>query len=137
MKKHKTLFDRIADRIGRKHRRVFLREDFADLGSYDQTGRVLRELVRAGRLVKIGYGLYAKAKPSALTGEIVPVAALPELAKEALNRLGIEIEPSRLEKDYNAGKTAQVPTGRLIAVKGRIRRKIVYAEVSISFETAA
>jgi hypothetical protein len=28
--------------------------------------------------------------------------------------------------DYNAGNTAQVRTGRVIMVKGRVNRKIVY-----------
>lgn len=136
MNKYGTLSYKVAARIGRKTQSVFLREDFADLGGYDQVGRILREFARAGRLVKIGYGLYAKAKTSALTGEIVPVAPLPELAKEALERLGVEVEASRLEKDYNAGKTTQVPTGRLLAVKGRVSRKIAYAGASISYEPA-
>ena len=136
MSRYGTLSYKVAARIGRKTQAVFLREDFADLGGYDQVGRILREFARAGRLVKIGYGLYAKAKTSALTGEIVPVAPLPELAKEALERLGVEVEASRLEKDYNAGKTTQVPTGRLLAVKGRVSRKIAYAGASISYEPA-
>ena len=136
MSKYKTLSYKVAARIGRKKQAVFLREDFADLGGYDQVGRILREFARAGKLVKIGYGLYAKARTSALTGEIVPVAPLPDLAKEALVRLGVGIAPSALEKDYNAGRTTQVPTGRLIAVKGRVSRKITYAGATISYEPA-
>jgi len=136
MSKYRTLSYKVAARIGRKKTAVFLREDFADLGGYDQVGRILRELARAGKLVKIGYGLYAKTKISALTGEIVPVVPLPVLAKEALERLGVASAPSRLEKDYNAGKTTQVPTGRLIAVKGRISRKIAYAGATIHYEPA-
>jgi hypothetical protein len=31
---------------------VFLRADFEDLGGYDQVGRVLRKIVREGRLVR-------------------------------------------------------------------------------------
>ena len=137
MSKYGTLSYKIAARIGRKKGQIFfLREDFADLGGYDQVGRALRGFARAGKLVKIGYGLYAKAKASALTGEIVPVAPLPDLAKEALARLGVNISPSELEQDYNAGKTTQVPTGRLIAVQGRISRKIAYAGASIGYEPA-
>ena len=107
MSKYETLSYKVAARMGRKKQAVFLREDFADLGGYDQVGRILREFALAGKLVKIGYGLYAKAKTSALTGEIVPVAPLPDLAKEALVRLGVDIAPSALEKDYNAGRTTQ------------------------------
>lgn len=137
MNKYGTLKYKISSRIARKKTIVFLREDFADLGGYDQVGRILRELARAGKIIKIGYGLYAKAKKSFITGEIIPVAPLPTLAKAALERLGVEVAPSTWERDYNAGKTTQVPTGRLIAVKGRVNRKIGYGGVYVSYEPAA
>ncbi|MEW6737361.1 MAG: DUF6088 family protein [Acidobacteriota bacterium] len=136
MSKYGALTYKITSRIARKNCVVFVREDFEDLGGYDQVGRVLRELVRAGKIVKIGYGLYAKARKSTLTGKTVPVAPLPALAKEALERLGVKIAPSSLEKEYNTGKTTQVPTGRLIAVKGRVSRKIGYGGAYVSYERA-
>lgn len=136
MNKYETLYYKISARIVRKNSAVFVRKDFKDLGGYDQIGRILRMLAGAGKIIKIGYGLYAKAKKSSLTGEIIPVAPLPSLAKEALERLGVEIAPSRLEKAYNAGLTTQVPTGRLIAVKGRISRKIGYDGTYVSYEPA-
>lgn len=136
MKKYPTLSDQMATRIRRKKALVFLRADFADLGSYEQVGRVLRAFVSQGKLIKIGYGLYAKAKPSALTGEIVPIAPLPTLAIAALARLGIKTAPSRLETAYQAGQTRQVPTGRLIAVQRRVRRKIGWGGACIYFEPA-
>lgn len=136
MNRYGTLAYKIAARIRRKNALVFVREDFADLGGYDQVGRILRELGRRGELIKIGYGLYAKAKKSPLTGQVVPVAPLPTLAQEALARLGVETAPSRLEQEYNAGRTTQVPTGRLIAVKGRVSRKIGYGGAYVHFEPA-
>lgn len=137
MDRYGTLTYKVSARIARKNGViVFVREDFADIGGYDQIGRVLRELARAGKLIKIGYGLYAKAKKSSITGEVIPVAPLPTLAKAALERLGIEIASSNLERDYNAGKTTQVPTGRLIAVKGRVNRKIGYGGAYVSYEPA-
>ena len=54
-----TLEARLLKRIDRKRGDVFLRADFGDLGGYDQVGRALRQLVREGRLVRIGQGLYA------------------------------------------------------------------------------
>ncbi|MEI6757935.1 MAG: hypothetical protein FDX18_11485 [Chlorobium sp.] len=134
MSRYGTLEYRIVARIARKRCAVFVRDDFKDLGDYDQIGRALRNITKEGRLVRLGYGLYAKAKKSSLTGEIVPVAPLPVLAKEALGRLGIQTAPSRLEKEYNEGKTTQVPTGRLIGVKGRINRKIGYGGAYVSYE---
>ena len=57
-----SLQDRLEKRIARKRGDVFLRADFDDLGGYDQVGRALRGLVRKGRLMKIGQGLYARAR---------------------------------------------------------------------------
>jgi hypothetical protein len=136
MSKYNGLAYKISARIAKKANFVFLREDFEDLAGYDQVGRILKGLVQKGKLIRIGYGLYAKAKLSTLTGKIVPVAPLPTLAKQALERLGLETAPSRLEKEYNAGKTTQVPTGRLIAVKGRVCRKIGYGGAYVSYEQA-
>lgn len=136
-KRLKTLENRIAYRMVRSKLNVFVREDFEGLAGYDQVGRALRQLAREGKILKIGYGLYAKARPSSLTGELVPVLPLPALAKEAIARLGLETYPSRLEQEYNAGRTTQVPTGRLIAVKGRISRRIGYNGAYVSYERAS
>ena len=136
MSKYETPNYKVSARIARKKNAVFLREDFEDLGGYDQIGRILRDLTRAGKLIKIGYGLYAKAKISLLTGAVVPVVPLPSLAKEALDRLGFETFPSLYEREYNAGRSTQVPTGRRIAVKGRISRKIGYNGAYVSYEAA-
>ena len=136
MKKYGTLEYRVFARVTRKSSSVFVREDFKDLGGYDQVGRVLRGLENDGLLVRIGYGLYAKAKKSALNGQTIPVAPLPTLALEALTRLGVKIAPSKLETEYNAGQTTQVPTGRQIAVKARISRKIGFGGAYVSYEPA-
>lgn len=137
MRKRRNLEDKIELRISLKKYDVFLREDFTDLGGYDQVGRAIRNLMRKNILVKIGYGLYAKTKISPLDGEIVPAKSLPELAKEALQRLQVDYFPSTLERDYNAGRTTQVPTGRLIAVNGRISRKIGYNGANVFYERRA
>ena len=130
-----TLETWLLKRIERKRGDVFLRSDFADLGGYDQIGRVLRGLVRQGRLIKIGFGLYARAVQSPFSDAPVPPRGLSTLT-EALKRLDIETAPSRLEQDYNAGRTTQVPTGRVVAVRRRVRRKLGYNGFFLSFERA-
>ena len=55
-----------------------------------------------------------------------PAKPLPTLAVEALARLNVETEPSSFARAYNEGTTTQVPTGRAIAVKGRVSRRIGY-----------
>jgi hypothetical protein len=129
-----TLEGKIAVRIARKQSSVLLREDFDDLGGYDQVGRALLALTKKGKLVKIGYGLYAKTRVSSLTGKTVPVEPLPVLARNALNRLGVAALPSQAETDYRQGRSTQVPTGRLIGVNKRISRKIGYNNIAVNYE---
>lgn len=131
-----TLETRLMKRIDRKRGDVFLRSDFSDLGGYDQVGRVLRMLVRKGQLLRLGYGIYARAVKSSFSDKPVPPKGLATLT-EALQRLGVKTAPTRLEEDYNAGRTTQVPTGRVVAIRGRaIRRKIGYNGINLSFERA-
>jgi hypothetical protein len=70
------LRERIETRIARRRsEHVFLPREFADLGGEDQVLRVLRGLVREGRLVRLGYGVYGRAVVSELSGE--PILSSP------------------------------------------------------------
>src|SRR5260370_22458177 len=111
-----TLENRVAKRIDRERGDVFLRANFSDLGGYDQVGRVLRQFVRQGKLLKIGSGLYTRARPSTLDGTPTPVKGLRALADEALRRLGVQTVPTRLERNYSAAKTVQFPAARRAVV---------------------
>ncbi|WP_019606217.1 hypothetical protein [Teredinibacter turnerae] len=71
--------------------------------------------------------MYAIAKRSKLTGKIIPVKPLPELAKEALtDKLKVTVVPTVEAEAYNVGESTQVPTGRVIAVKGRVSCKMAF-----------
>jgi len=135
-RKQESLETRLEQRIAQLRGDVFLRTDFSDLGGYDQVGRALRQMIRKGRLMKAGYGIYTRARRSSLDGQPIPTKGLRELATEALARLGFEAVPTRMEQAYNAGKTTQVPTGRVIGVRGRVRRTITYNGVPLSYERA-
>jgi hypothetical protein len=134
--KPEGLEERLAKRIARKRGDVFLRADFSDMAGYDQVGRALRSLVREGRLIKLGQGLYARARRSELDGKLIPGKGLNTL-KDALRRLGVETAPTRFERACNSGRSEQVPTGRVVAIRGkRLRRQIGYDGVFLSFERA-
>lgn len=132
-----SIADQIEARVTRsKARNVFLRRDFEKFGSYDAVGRALRRLTEKGRLVQIGYGLYAKAQRSPFSGKAAPVLGISRLAAEALSRLGKKVEESTFSKAYSSGRSTQVPTGRTIAVKGRVRRRIGYDGKYVAYERA-
>lgn len=133
--KPETLETKLLKRIARKSGDVFLRADFNDLGGYDQVGRALCNLVRKRQLLKVGQGVYTRTVTSPFSGDVLPAKGLRTLA-EALTRLGIPTAPTRLEQEYQAGQTTQVPTGRVVGVRKRVRRKIGYGGTFLSFERA-
>ena len=67
-----TIKDKILERIQDAENYVFMRQDFSDISNYDQVGRALRELVQDEKLLKVGYGLYTKAKINFITGKLMP-----------------------------------------------------------------
>ncbi len=135
MRKPATVRDRIADRIRRTRKTdVFLRDDFAGFASYDVVGRELRKLVKGGVLVQVGYGLYARAKPSVLSGKPIPAAPLIGIGYQALRRLGHLPQPSPAARDYIEGRTMQVPAGDRIEVPGaRVKRRIAFGPRVIEY----
>ena len=130
----KNLDKRIKYRIARSKDNVFVPGDFFDLSGRDQVGRALRVLIKQGNLVKIGYGVYAKSRYSSIFNKIQPVKPVQELAREALEKIGVEIAPTFYEAQYNKGNSTQVPTGRVIGIKSRVARKISYDGFEVSYE---
>lgn len=130
-----TLESRIRDKIRKSRRTVFLREDFAALGGYDQVGRVLRQLEAQERLVRVGQGLYAKMRKNRITGKPMLAAAggFEQVAKEALNRLDVKWEPASAEKAYQAGGT-QIPARVVVKVKSPFHRRIAYGRYCLGIE---
>jgi hypothetical protein len=135
IRKPAAIRDRIAERIRRTRKTdVFLRDDFADFGAYDVVGRELRKLVGEGVLVQVGYGLYARAKRSVLSGKPIPAAPLIGIGYQSLRRLGYSPKPSQAALDYIEGRTMQVPAGDRIAVPGaRVKRKIAFGSRVIEY----
>ncbi len=132
-----TLLFKMSTRIRRKRNDVILRQDFLDLGDYDQVGRCLLRLVKERKLIKIGHGIYVRATLSALDARPSLPGSLNSLVLEAMKKLGIPTGLTEMEIKYNEGKTTQVPTGRVIGVRKRVRRRIGFSGYSIRFEHAA
>ena len=127
MHKPKTLRARIEERLARKASdSVFLTREFADLSGETQVLRALRGLVRDGRLVRLGYGVYARAIVSRLSGEalLMNPTGLRGAAREALTKLGVPWEPTEAEQAYNEGRSTQIPVNPVLRVKGRFSRRL-------------
>lgn len=117
-----------------KNKTVFLRKDFDAFGSPSRVTRAISELIEEGRIVRLGYGVYAKARPSKLSEGIVPVLSLPELAYQALERLGANPGPGAAQRRYNSGETTQIPMSDVFAVSKRINRKLSFGDRVVRYE---
>jgi hypothetical protein len=114
---------------------VFVRAELARFGSEAQVSRALRKLLSDGRIVKLGVGVYAKAKKSVLSGNSIPIRPVSVLAPIALRKLGVDIYPSRMAQQYNSGVTTQVPAGTVLNTgKRRINRKIAFGTQVVLYE---
>lgn len=126
---------RMAQSITRRKGEILLRADFQSLGSVSQVGRALRGLIAQGKIVRLGYGVYAKARLSSLSGKPIPRVTLEELAYEALQKLGVVPTLGRAQAEYAAGKTTQVPVRTTFNTgRRRISRKITVGISTVSYE---
>lgn len=133
--KNLSIKNRIIRSVALRPGEVVLRADFARMGSPSQVSRALKAVLEAGKLVRVGYGIYAKAQPSVLSGKPIPRQPLEALAWEALQRLNVKVSLGQAQQDYQAGITTQIPmratfnTGRR-----RISRKLTVGKRSVSYE---
>ena len=106
-----TATDRIYQKIKRSRRYVFERKDFDNYASYDQVGRVLKQLVDKGILMKIGYGLYTKAAINSLTNKPMPTSpgGTDAIMREILKLRGVDFEMDAMSLRSINGESTQIP----------------------------
>ena len=112
-----------------------MRSDFPDAGSRAQVSRALKNLIENGTIVRLGYGVYAKARPSLLSGKPVPRVTLEELTQQMLIKIGIQPELGSAQKQYISGITNQVPVFTTFNTgQCRIKRKISIGKSVVRYE---
>ena len=137
MPRPKTLREKIEHRMARKAGEdVFLTREFTDLSDEDQVVRALRALMREGHLVRLGKGVYGRAFKSGLSGQPVLQSAngFISAARQALDKLGVQWEPTESERAYNEGRSTQVPINPVVRVKGRFSRQLRYGNSELVVE---
>jgi hypothetical protein len=135
-KRRMTLRQQIEARIARRRDDALLTREFLDLGGERQVLRALRELTDEGKLIRLGYGVYGRAEISPITNQ--PMLAgdgFNAVARRALDKLKVHWEPPRAERDYNEGRTTQVPMNPVVRLRGdRFNRKLRYKTMELAFE---
>ena len=105
---------------------VFLRSDFNELGSYRQIGRALRTLLEQGALLRVGYGVYIKARKNRFTNEPMPdiEGGTDAVLLEVLDRLQVNYEFYGLTEDYLRGDTPQIPAQIQVKISKKFKRRL-------------
>ena len=135
MYRRKSLISKIYKKVQNSKDFAFVLADFYGFNSDpDQVLRALRRITQDKELLRIGKGLYAKAKKSAFSDTYVPAGGLLAAGRQALQKIGVKTLSTAAERAYNAGIITQVPTGRVVGVAGRVSRKIGYNGVNLSYE---
>ncbi len=98
--------------------------------------RALRYFINDGDIIKIGYNIYSKAKIDFIGGKkyISPRVSPLELAYETLTHLKVDWEVGEALKNYNEGKTTQVPVVASVRLKSRFRGRIKIENREIIFD---
>ena len=96
---------RLEEMVSVSERNVFLPDDFQAIGDAKQVMQALNQLIERGILAPIGEGLYAKTRPNRINGRQMLAAegGFDQVAKEALQRLGVEWKIGRAEEAYQKG----------------------------------
>ncbi len=122
-------------RLNRVRGNILLRKDFNMLGgSQSQITRVLNKLMADKKIVRIGFGIYAKAYLSKFTDTPLIEGGIDSAFNNALKKLKVSFEPGTAEKEYAAGRTTQIPARKVIRLKSRCRRQIKYGKANLNFE---
>lgn len=132
-----NITERIRRSIRNRSDLVFRPSDFLPFGSEASVKRALKDLTNLGVLVRLGMGIYAKAKPSVISGKPIPIQPLEVLGPQALNKLGVRLKESIQTANYNSGRSTQIPTGLVINIgKQRVSRKIGFNGKFLQYEHA-
>jgi len=132
-----SLRQRVEARIVKRRDDAFLTREFLDLGGERQVLRALRELTEEGKLIRLGYGVYARAEISSLTNK--PMLAgdgFGPVSRQVLDKLNVPWEPTTAERAYNEGRSTQVPMTPRVRLPSRSRfsRKLRYNSMELTVE---
>jgi predicted transcriptional regulator of viral defense system len=126
-----SLTDRILRRLKRAEPdRVFTRSDLLDLGSTDAIGMALQRMVKAGKLRRIGRGLYDIPRKHPLLGELS--ASSDAIAAAIARRDDIRLQPTEAAAANLLNLSEQVPA-RMVYHTDRRRRTVKVGQRTIEF----
>lgn len=130
-----SVLEKINDLLAESLDQVFLRSEFLGCGSASQVDRVLGSLIRHQRLMRVGRGVFVRTKTSCLSGRIIATVPLELAVDVVFKKLGVSLAPCQAVREYNAGKTTQIPVKLIVCTPGRnISRKLSIGKQTLFYE---
>ncbi|WP_298337567.1 hypothetical protein [Ferrimicrobium sp.] len=123
-----TVEERIREYIASSSDAAFLTSEFVRFGSRSTVARALRKLMEDETLYRVGYGVYTPSRAFAdgpYAGYKIQKFDNSSVAEDFLIKMDVDPRPGLLVREYNEGRSTQVPPYAIIDVgKSRIRRKL-------------
>jgi hypothetical protein len=130
-----TTKDRILASLRNSKGKVFLRDEFNRFGAYRQVCRVVKELSDEGKLMRLGYGTYVKARPSSISGKPVADESLINIGLEVMKKLEIKADVGKDMRALIQGDSTQVPMLPIVNIgNSRVCRKLSVGNRSLVYE---
>jgi hypothetical protein len=127
--------ERIISSIKASSSAVFLRKEFDKFGDYRQVSRAIKSITKSGGLVRVGYGMYARARESTINGQPVPTETLLTIGLEVMKKIGVSADVGKDMRALREGKSTQVPMAAIICIgKARVQRKIFLGKRQVVYE---
>ena len=117
---------------------LFLRRDFQHLDTYEKVGRAISELCAEKKAIRIGHGLYCRARLSERFNVTLPdVDGYSNMLYRALTRLGYQVVLPRAIDNIEKRST-QVPNGKRVGLRGKqTKRKIGFNGKFVNYENSS
>ena len=131
----KSLKYKVLERIDKLPFTVVLRSDLDDLAGYRQVSLVLQQLIKEEKIVRLGYGVYAKLVWSERFKSSYLENGFGGALRETFERLKVKWRPSRAMEAYNSGKSTQVPANPVFRIDSRFSRKLSLGRLSLIKES--
>jgi hypothetical protein len=95
----------------------------------------VKELSDEGKLMRLGYGTYVKARPSSISGKPVVDETLINIGLETMKKLGIKADVGKDMRALIQGDSTQVPMLPIVNVgNARVCRKLSVGNRSLVYE---
>ena len=123
-----TVEQRIREYVASSSNAAFLTSEFLRFGSRAVVARALRKLVEDKTLYRAGYGVYSPSRTftdEPYVGFKVRKFDNSAVVASFLRKVGVDPRPGLLVREYNEGRSTQVPPYVMVDVgKSRIRRNL-------------